>query len=116
MTSKIKDLVELNPSGQRSASGRSAAPPELETFLLSYEMGDVIVRTVERLSSTEPGPHNCLIVGGPGCGKSRLLAAVASLFEVDPEASLHPRLAQARALAQPSRTICLLYTSPSPRD
>ncbi|MBK6312835.1 MAG: hypothetical protein IPF53_00560 [Blastocatellia bacterium] len=115
MTSKIKDLVELNPSGQRSASGRSAAPPELETFLLSYEMGDVIVRTVERLSSTEPGPHNCLIVGGPGCGKSRLLAAVASLFEVDPEASLHPRLAEVRALAQPSRTI-VVRVEPEPGE
>ncbi len=105
MTAKIKDLVDLNPSGQRPVSGRSPAPAELDTFLLSYEMGDVIVRTVERLSSTEDGPHNCLIVGGPGCGKSRLLAAVAALFEVDADTQIHPRLAEVRALSQPSRVI-----------
>lgn len=104
MSPKIKDLVEVAPSGNRSASGRGLVPPGLETFLLSYEMGDVIARTVERLASTAAGPHNCLIVGGPGCGKSRLLEAVASLFEAGPEAHLHPRLAEIRALAHASRS------------
>ena len=62
MSGKIKDLVEVVPAGGRAERDRDGAPPALSTFLMSYELGDALARTVERLTSSEPGPHNCLVV------------------------------------------------------
>ena len=72
MSSKIKDLVEVVANGSRTAAHRGSAPGELSTFLLSYEVGDALARTVERVVSEGPEPKNCLVVGGPGCGGRRL--------------------------------------------
>jgi hypothetical protein len=94
MSTKIKDLVDVTPVGARAASQQGTDAGRLSSFLLSYELGDAISRTVERLVSSEDGAHNALIVGGPGCGKSHLLDAIAALLEVDPKVPLHPRLAE----------------------
>ena len=96
MTARIKDLVDVVAAGAR-ATGGDAGPSALATFLMSYEIRDALARTVERLVSAEPGPHNCLVVGGPGCGKSRLLEAVGALLEAPAAAPMRPRMAEIRA-------------------
>src|SRR5262245_32168343 len=96
MTHKIKDLVDVVPAGSRVAPSRGSNTNALSTFLLSYEIGDAVTRTVERLASGASGPHNCLVVGGAGCGKSRLLAAISAVLESDPATELHSRFAEAR--------------------
>ncbi len=96
MTHKIKDLVDVLPVGSRDATMHGSEPSPLATFLLSYEIGDAVARAVERLSASDDGPHNCLIVGGAGCGKSRLLVAIRSVLEAGPSTQLHARLAELR--------------------
>lgn len=93
MSTKIRDLVDIVPVADRTG------PARLSTFLLSYEIGDALARTVERIAASGPGPHNALVVGGPGCGKSRLLDATATLLEVDASVELHPRLKEIRSAA-----------------
>lgn len=112
MSSKIKDLVEIVSTSSRAASHREAPPADLATFLMSYEVGDAIARTVERLTSCEPGPHNSLVVGGPGCGKSRLLRTIERLLQVAPSTPMHSRLAEIRATVQIKTPLLVAIPSP----
>ncbi len=112
-SSKIKDLVDVVPVESRADSNRGRSPEALATFLMSYEIGDAVARTVGRLSSSDDGPHNCLVVGGPGCGKSRLLEAVSALLEADPSANMHSRLAEVRASFGDHQMLVARVTDPT---
>jgi energy-coupling factor transporter ATP-binding protein EcfA2 len=103
--SRVKDLIEVAAIDGRRLAGREGASGVLSTFLVSYDVGDVLTRIIERLTAdAEGGPGNCLIVGGPGCGKSTLLSVAVALLEAESTEGLHQRLAKLRA-AVPNRIL-----------
>lgn len=112
MTSKIKDLVEVVSLSTRAEARPRGVPESLATFLMSYEIGDVVVRSLERLAGPEDGPHNCLVVGGAGCGKSRMLDAIAALLETPDFGALHSRLAEARASIESRFSLVVRVAAP----
>src|SRR4051794_14758699 len=112
MTSKIKDLVEVVSVGTRAEARPRGVSEALATFLMSYEIGDVVVRSVERLAGSEDGAHNCLVVGGAGCGKSRMLDTIAALLEIPDFGALHSRLAEARASVESRFSLVVRVPSP----
>lgn len=97
MNSKIRDLIEVALPGER-LRGRAQSPEDvLRGFLLTYELGDTVSRIVERVAGNADIPTNCLVVGGPGVGKSMLLAAATAVLELSDGADVHQRFAELRS-------------------
>lgn len=115
MKAKIKDLIEVVPAGSRAPSESGGLIAELGTFLLSYDTGDALGRTIDRLVGLAGlDARNCLVVGGSGCGKSRLMSAASALLEIEPSVALpHPRMADIRALAEGKRILVVRIPQPT---
>ena len=97
-------MAQLKVRQDRGLVGLKKNQRETLRTLGLKRIGDVVVRSVERLAGSEDGAHNCLVVGGAGCGKSRMLDTIAALLEIPDFGALHSRLAEARASVE-SRSI-----------
>ena len=96
---------------------------DIRNLSVEFHTEEGIVRAVDEVSFDIPRGKTVCLVGESGCGKS--VSAYSLLGLVSPpgrvvggEAILHgtPRLDLLKLPKKGLRSICLLYTSPSPRD
>jgi hypothetical protein len=111
MSIKVKDLVEVVASAGAAPVSDASANARVAPFHLSYEIGDLLDRIVERVARRGDGPRNVLVVGGPGCGKSRVLDVVGEIFETAPERIGHQRLAALQASTSETRVLVVRVPS-----
>ena len=127
MLEEIEDALIASDLGPQMAA-RISAKLAAERFgerisdeelrrLVADEVETVMAKVAEPLEVTAfPRPHTILVVGVNGSGKTTTIAKLAHLFQ---EQDYNVMLAAGdtfRAAAIEQLQVCLLYTSPSPRD